>query len=155
MQKSRLSIKAGTERNVKYWTKHLTDCEINDRAELMEVRGFCYDNLARMLEEIQILTTCGTSADNGMYIAKFSPPPHWKLTPQQWDRAFEIFEQQRGIPKGQRRIVYEHETAGRIHRYVVWERLILETMKLFPAAHDHVVCSVAARKISQELFHKW
>ena len=91
-QKSRLSIRAGSERNVKYWTKHLTDCETNDRAELIEARGFCWDNLARMLEEIQIIGTCDPSYNHGMYIAKFSPPPHWRLTPQQWERSFEIFE---------------------------------------------------------------
>ena len=61
------------------------------------------------------------------------PAAHEHLTEEQWERAFEIFEKERGIPEGQQRIVIEHEKAdGRIHRHVVWSRIDLENMRAFP-----------------------
>jgi len=149
-------IRAAAERNVKYWTKHLTDCEINDRAEMLHVYGFCWDTLADILNEIQTLARGLTTCDNGMYIAKFIPAPcEQKLTPQQWERAFDIFMQQRGIPEQQRRVVCEIENAGRICRYVVWERIdYANGMKPFPTSHDAVVSGIAAKTITRELRNK-
>ena len=147
-----MKIKATSERNLKYWLKHLTDRETNDRAEMIEQRGFCFweNDLALMLKDIQLMAY-GSRSENPIYVAKFSPATNEKLTPPQWERTLEIFQQQRGIPEDQRRIIFEHETFGRIHRYVVWERLNLETMQMLPNPHDAVVCSIAARKITREL----
>ena len=143
-------IKGASRRNVKFWAKHLTDTKKNDRAEMVDKRGLLSENLTDMLHEIQDnadLTRC----KNAMYIASFSPAIGEKLTEVDWERAYEIFEKQRGIPEGQRRIVYEHEKEGRTHRHVVWDRIDAEKMRAFPDAHDGKICAVASQKITQEL----
>jgi len=143
-------IKGASRRNVKFWAKHLTDTKKNDRAEMVDKRGLLSENLTDMLHEIQDnahLTKC----KNAMYIASFSPAIGEKLTEVDWERAYEIFEKQRGIPEGQRRIVYEHEKEGRTHRHVVWDRIDAEKMKAFPDAHDWKICAVASQEITQEL----
>ena len=143
-------INGASRRSVKFWTKHLSDTKKNDRAEMVEKRGLLSENLADLLTEIQDnadLTRC----ENAMYIASFSPAIGETLTEQQWERAYEIFENQRGIPEGQRRIVYEHEKEGRTHRHVVWDRIDVENMRAFPDGLDWKVCAAASLAISTEL----
>ena len=143
-------IKGASRRSVKFWAKHLTDEKYNDRAEMVDQRGLLSENLADMLHEIQDnahLTKCR----NAMYVASFSPAIGETLNEVEWERAYEIFEKHRGIPEGQRRVVYEHEKEGRTHRHVVWDRIDAENVKAFPDPHDWKVCAVASQEITQEL----
>jgi hypothetical protein len=103
-----------------------------------------------MMLEMQEDAT-GTRAKNFMYIASFNPAEGEVLSEAQWDRVYEIFEKERGIPEGQQRIVYEHEKKGRIHRHVVWIRIDVEKMRAFPDALDLKVCEAAKHKIEAEL----
>jgi relaxase-like protein len=143
-------INGASRRNVGFWVKHLQNDKKNDRAELKEVRGLAADNLRDALLEMQDdaqLTQC----KNFMYQANFNPCEHEHLTEEQWERTFEIFEQHRGIPPGQPRVVYEHEKEGRTHRHVIWSRIDLEQLKAWPDGLDAKICHAAAREISEEL----
>lgn len=143
-------IKGASRRSVKFWAKHLTDTKTNDRAEMVDKRGLLSENLTDLLTEIQDnadLTDC----KNAMYIASFSPAIGEVLNEAQWERAYEIFEQHRGIPEGQRRIVYEHEKEGRTHRHVVWDRIDIENVRAFPDGLDWKVCALASKDITHEL----
>ena len=143
-------IKGGSRRNIGFWSGHLEDAKKNDRVELIEKRGVAADDLRGMMREMlenSELTRC----KNFMYIASFNPTEGEVLTEAQWDRAYEIFEKERGIPEGQPRIVYEHEKKGRIHRHVVWDRVDQEQQRAFPDGLDFKVCEAAKHKIEAEL----
>lgn len=143
-------IKGASRRNIGFWSKHLTDDTANDRAELIEKRGLAADTLPDMLREMQDAARL-TRCENFMYIASFNPCAGEHLTERQWERAYEIFEKQRGIPEGQPRIVYEHEKHGRTHRHVVWGRIDTERMRAFPDALDWKICAAASQQIASAL----
>jgi hypothetical protein len=143
-------INGASRRDVGFWVRHLQNDAKNDRAELREVRGMAADNLADALREMQD-DARGTRCKNFMYQANFNPCTHECLTEQQWERAFEIFEKHRGIPPCQARVVYEHEKEGRVHRHVIWSRIILEEGRAWCDALDAKICHSAARDIEREL----
>jgi relaxase-like protein len=143
-------INGASRRNVGFWVKHLQNDAKNDRAELREVRGLAAENLADALHEMQD-DARDTRCKNFMYQVNFNPCEHEHLTEAQWERAFEIFEQHRGIPAGQPRVVYEHEKEGRIHRHVIWSRIILEEHRAWSDGLDAKICHAASREIEREL----
>jgi len=143
-------INGASRRNVGFWVKHLQNDVKNDRAELREVRGLAAENLADALHEMQD-DARDTRCRNFMYQANFNPCQHEHLTEAQWERAFEIFEQRRGIPAGQPRVVYEHEKEGRVHRHVIWSRIILEEHRAWSDGLDAKICHAASREIEREL----
>jgi hypothetical protein len=142
---------AGSRRNVGFWTRHLQNVEENERAELKEIRGLSADNLRDALLEMQQEARCLPRLKNFMYHADFNPARHERLTAEQWDRAFEIFEQQRGIPAGQPSVVFEHEKDGRVHRHVIWTRVDHENQRATPDDLDWKVAHKAACAIENEL----
>jgi hypothetical protein len=143
-------VNGASRRGVEFWAKHLANDKKNDRAELKEIRGLAADNLKDALLEMQE-DARHTRCQNFFYQANFNPSPNERLTEEQWERAFEIFEKNRGIPEGTARIVYEHEKEGRIHRHVIWSRIDLENMRAWSDALDAKVCHTASREISEEL----
>jgi hypothetical protein len=136
--------------DVDFWTKHLGNTEANERAELKEIRGLKADNLAQALNEMQALARDHPRTKNFMYHADFNPRHEEHLTPEQRDRAFEIFEKERGIPSDAARIVMEHVKEGRQHWHVIWYRLD-DTGRPFSDKLDAKVAHRAAEKISHEM----
>lgn len=136
--------------DVDFWTKHLGNTEANERAELKEVRGLKADNLAEALNEMQGLARDHPRTKNFMYHADFNPRRDEHLTPEQRDRAFEMFEKERGIPPDAARIVMEHAKEGRQHWHVMWYRLD-DNGRPFSDSLDADVAHRAAAKISWEL----
>ena len=143
-------INGASRRNVRFWVKHLQNDAKNDRAELREVHGLAADNLADALHEMED-DARQTRCKNFMYQANFNPAPGEHLNEHQWDRVFEIFEEHRGIPAGQPRVVIEHEKEGRVHRHVIWSRIIGEEGRAWPDSLDAKICHAAAREIEREL----
>jgi hypothetical protein len=142
---------AGSRRDVDFWTKHLQNQEENDRAELREIRGLSADNLQDALLEMQRDAEALPRLQNFMYHADFNPARHERLTDEQWDRAFEIFEKERGIPAGKPRVVFEHEKDGRVHRHLIWTRVDHENRRATPDGLDWKVAHTTARTIEKEL----
>lgn len=143
-------VNGASRRSVGFWAKHLANDKKNDRAELKEIRGLAAANVKDALLEMQE-DARHTRCKNFFYQANFNPCAHERLTEEQWEKAFEIFEKHRGIPAGQARVVYEHEKEGRVHRHVIWSRIDLETMKAWPDRLDAKACHAASREISEEL----
>ncbi len=141
---------AASRSDVDFWTKHLQNTEENERAELKQIRGLRADTLREALEEMQRQARINPRVENFMYHADFNPCPHEHLTAEQRDRAFEIFEQQRGIPADAARIVMEHVKNGRQHWHVIWYRLN-EQGRPFSDRLDAKVAHAAAREIENEL----
>lgn len=143
-------VNGASRRSVGFWARHLANDKMNDRAELKEIRGLGATNLKDALLEMQE-DARHTRCTNFFYQANFNPASNERLTEEQWQRVFEIFEKHRGIPAGQARVVYEHEKEGRVHRHVIWSRIDLESMKAWPDRLDAKVAHAASREISQEL----
>jgi hypothetical protein len=142
---------AASRCNVGFWTNHLEDTEENDRAELKQIRGLGAANLEDALLEMQREAAGRPRLKNFLYHADFNPPPDKRFTEKEWERSFEIFEKERGIPAGTPRVVVEHEKQGRVHRHVIWSRLNPENMRAFADGLDAKVAHAAARKIELEL----
>jgi hypothetical protein len=143
-------VNGASRRSVSFWSRHLMDLRENDYAELIEIRGLAAIGLKDALLEMQE-DARHTRCKNFFYQANFNPAPTHKLTEDQWQRAFEIFEKHRGIPDGQARIVYEHEKHGRVHRHVIWARTDLHSVRAWPDNFDAKICHAASRAISEEL----
>ena len=141
---------AASRSDVDFWTKHLQNTEQNERAELKEIRGLRADTLREALEEMQRQARINPRVKNFLYHADFNPCPHEHLTEKDRDRAFEIFEEERGIPPGTPRIVMEHVKNGRKHWHVIWFRLN-ENGRPFRDGLDAKVAHTAAREIEKEL----
>jgi len=137
--------------DVDFWTKHLQNVEENERAELKEIRGLRADTLREALDEMQQQAReKNPRVKNFMYHADFNPCTHERLTAAERDRGFEIFEEQRGIPKGTPRIVMEHVKHGRQHWHVIWFR-IQDNGRPFSDKLDAKIAHQAARRIENEL----
>jgi hypothetical protein len=136
--------------DVDFWTKHLGNTEANERAELKQIRGVRADSLREALEEMQRQARINPRVINFMYHADFNPRLDEHLSPEERDRAFEIFEKERGIPTDAARIVMEHVKEGRKHWHVVWYRLD-DNGRPFSDSLDATVAHHAAKTISYEL----
>jgi hypothetical protein len=144
-------IKGASRRNAAWWTRHLLKDKENDRVSLIETRGLIDSDLKSMMQEMKQVASLSGNCKNFMYIASFNPQAHEQLSEQQWERMLEIFEEERGIPANQPRIVVEHEKKGRTHRHVIWQRTDLETMRAFADGLNPRICQEAAQKIELEL----
>jgi hypothetical protein len=142
---------AGSRRSIRFWTSHLQNTEQNERAELKQIRGLAAANLSDALVEMQREAAVLPRLKNFMYHADFNPRPGEELTEAEWDLAFRIFEQRRGIPEGAPRIIYEHQKNGRLHRHGFWSRLDAEKMRAVRDDLDWKVAHQAARQIEWEL----
>ena len=143
-------VNGASRSSVNFWTKHLQNDKKNDRAELKEIRGLAATDLRDGLIEMGEIAA-HTRCENFFYQANFNPTAGERLTEDQWQRTFEIFEKHRGIPEGQARIVYEHEKEGRVHRHVIWSRVDLDKMKAWSDSLDAKISHAASREISEEL----
>jgi hypothetical protein len=143
-------VNGAARRSVGFWSKHLLSDKKNDRAEVKEVRGLAAETLRDGLLEMQE-DARNTRLKNFFYQANFNPTADERLTDEQWERAFRIFEERRGIPEGTARIVVEHEKEGRVHRHVIWSRVDTETGRAWSDNRYAKICHAASREISEEL----
>ena len=140
---------AASRCDVDFWTKHLLNTEENERADLKQIRGLRADTLREALEEMQQQARINPRVKNFMYHADFNPRLNEHLTEEQRDRAFEIFENERGIPANAARVVMEHVKHGRKHWHVIWYRLD-EQGRPFSDKHDAIIAHTAGEKIAAE-----
>ncbi len=141
---------AASRCDVDFWAKHLQNTEENERAELKQIRGLRADTLREALEEMQRQASINPRVKNFMYHADFNPRRDEVLTDAERDRALEIFEETRGIPKDAARVVMEHVKYGRKHWHVIWYRLD-EQGRPFSDKHDAIIAHTAGEKIAAEL----
>ena len=141
---------AGSRCDVDFWAKHLENTEDNERAELREIRELNAGTLREALDEMKRLARANPRVKNFMYHADFNPRLNEHLSDAERDRAFEIFENERGIPPNTARIVMEHVKDGRKHWHVMWLR-VDERGRPFPDSLDAQVAHRAGEKIAHEL----
>lgn len=101
--------------------------------------------------------TCELSGrtTKGLYHVVINPRPgeDRMMTPEQWRRAVEIIEQQRGLV-GKKRVMVMHKKHGRLHLHAVWERYNDDTGLMNCNKHSHRGLKHCRRMMEIEFGHK-
>ena len=141
-------IKGGSRSNRRFFARHLTNENDNDRVRVVEFHGFAHedvDDAFRDMEAVAKYTNC----KNFFYHVSMSPGEDERLSEKQWERAVDTLEKNLGL-EGQSRIVFEHEKNGRVHRHVVWSRIDLDSMTARPDSLTYAKHEQSAREIEKQ-----
>ena len=118
----------------------------NDRAEVLDIRGDIPRDLSETLDDWRS-ATLGTNCTKPLYHAQINPDR--VLSPEEWNKAVEIFEQEMGF-ENQPRAMVLHEYKGREHMHLVYSR-IDEDGKAISDSWNYLHHEKAAREIEREL----
>ncbi|MEQ1864541.1 MAG: relaxase/mobilization nuclease domain-containing protein [Micropepsaceae bacterium] len=141
-------ISGGSRSNWRFFAKHLTNAQDNERVELIELRGVAGDNVREALREMDALAS-GTHCRNFFYHADINPREGERLAPEQWEQAVDTLEKNLGL-EGHSRFVVEHEKHGRTHRHVIWSRIDVDTMTAVSDSYDFRKHQLTARMLEHE-----
>lgn len=122
----------------------------NERAELLEMRGFSVDSLKGALNFEEALAERATRCEKPFYHVAFRAAPGEELTAEPWRHCADKLEQALGM-EGHNRALVMHEKDGGQHLHVVWSRIDPETLKVAELAFDYRRCKEVAREIEREL----
>jgi hypothetical protein len=140
-------INGGSRRNRRFFAKHLTNGQDNERVILCEMRNLAADNVADALQEMEAVAL-GTQCQNYFYHANLNPQSTEQLTPQQWQQAVDTLEKNLGL-EGHARFVVEHHKKGRTHRHVIWSRIKVLTMRAVEMTDDYATHQATARELEE------
>lgn len=115
--------------------EHLQRTDTNEKAAVLEIRGFASDDLAGAFNEINA-TAAATRASKAAYHAKINPMKGETLTEEQATAAADKLEKALGF-EGQPRALVEHVKDGRQHFHVVWSRIDLEKGKAIDTPENY------------------
>jgi hypothetical protein len=141
-------INGGSRCNGRFFAKHLTNGDENERVTLCELRNLAADNVAGALQEMEAVAS-GTLCKNYFYHANINPQHTEQLTPQQWDLAVGVLEKNLNLG-GHARFVVEHRKKGRTHRHVIWSRIDVSTMRAVNMTDDYAKHQATARELEHE-----
>jgi len=128
---------------------YLLRSEKNERAELLEMRGF-RGTLKGALGREEELAEIKTHCEKPFYHVSFRAAPGEELTPEQWQYCADKLEKRLGLENNHRAIVLQtHE--GEQHMHVVWSRIDPETREVVSLYQDWPRCQQVAREIEREL----
>jgi hypothetical protein len=121
----------------------------NERAELLEMRGF-RGTLKGALGREEELAETQTRCEQPFYHVSFRAAPGEELTPEQWQYCADKLEKRLGLENNHRAIVLQtHE--GEQHMHVVWSRIDPETLKAVNLYREHTRAIEVARELEHEL----
>jgi hypothetical protein len=138
-------ISGGSRCDWKYWAKHLTKNEENERVHIAEIKGLASHTVHDALHEMSLLAL-GSRAVNFIYHADINPREEERLSPEEWDEAVDRLERNLGL-EGHSRIVVEHEKEGRVHRHVVWNRIDPDRMTVVSDYRDWIKHQATSREL--------
>lgn len=141
-------INGGSRCNARFFAKHLSNEDENERVTLCDIRYLAAENITDALHEMEVVAI-GTFCKNFFYHANINPLDTEHLTAEQWDYAVELLEQNLGLQNNARFIV-EHRKKGRTHRHVVWSRIDVRRMRAVTMMHDYAKHQATARQLERE-----
>jgi len=141
-------INGGSRCNGPFFSKHLTNGEDNERVTLCEIRNLAALSIADALREMAAIAL-GTQCKNYFYHANINPLDSEILTQEQWHRAVGLLEENLGL-SGHARFIVEHEKKGRIHRHIIWLRIVVHTMRAVKMTDDYEKHQATSRQLEQE-----
>ncbi len=128
---------------------YLLNQEKNERAELLEMRGFAdAGNLKGALNGIE-LEAMQTNGAKPFYHCWLRLDEGESLTAAQWQKSFEAMERRLHL-EGQARVVVEHQLQGEKHYHVVWSLVDRERGQMIEIPFDGMRRAEVARTLEQE-----
>lgn len=143
-------IKATVRGNGGQLTAYLLNSPKNERAELVEMRGFVLDDLKSALAVEQAIAEGKTQCEKPFYHVAFRAAEGEQLTPEQWQHCADELEKAVGL-EGHHRAAVMHEQNGEQHMHVVWSRIDPDTLEVAQLSFDHRKCQQVARELELEL----
>lgn len=144
-------IKGGSRAAPRQLARHLQRTDTNERVKVLELQSPTGD-LNEAFRDWQFLAT-GTRGSKGLYHANIDPDARYTMTPEQWQRAVDVLEEELGF-QGQPRAVVLHEKHGRQHIHVVWQRTDTDTMTLRSDSWNYLAHEQASQRLEQEFGHE-
>ena len=141
-------INGGSRRNGRFFAKHLTNGEENERVTLCEIRNLAAQTVPEAFREMEAIAL-GTQCENYFYHANINPQASESLTPEQWDHAVQALEGNLGLT-GHARFIVEHQKKARVHRHVIWLRIVVSTMRAVKMTDDYAKHQATSRQLEQE-----
>jgi hypothetical protein len=141
-------INGGSRSNARFFAKHLDNAEGSERVTLCEIRSLAAQDVAEAFREMEAIAL-GTQCKNYFYHANINPLDSEYLTPEQWDRAIDLLEENLGLT-GHARFIVEHWKKKRTHRHVVWLRIAISGMRAVEMTDDYEKHQATARQLERE-----
>lgn len=149
-------IKGGSRGGPRQLARHLQRGDTNERVEIIELQSGIQD-LDTTFRDWQLMTEA-TRGQKGLYHANIDPDARYVMTPEQWQRAADVLEEEFGRMghnlKGQPRAIVLHEKHGRQHIHVVWQRTDTDTMTLVGDGWNYIVHERASFRLEEEFGHE-
>ena len=128
---------------------YLLNREKNERAELLEMRGFAdTGNLKNALNCIE-LEAMQTKGEKPFYHCWLRLDEGETLTAAQWQQSFEAVERRLHLGD-QARVVVEHQLQGEKHYHVVWSLVDRERGQMIEIPFDGMRRAEVARQLEKE-----
>ena len=143
-------IKSTVRGNGGKLANYLLNDKKNDRAELLELRGWAAENLKNALLISEEIAHGQTQCEKPFYHVSFRLAPGEELTPEQWERCADALEKRVGLEDHHRAMVM-HTYHGEKHLHVVWDRIDENTLKAAELSFEHLQCKKTARALEKEL----
>src|SRR5579863_7219376 len=141
-------INGGSRCNARFFARHLSNEDENERVTLCDIRYLAALNVTDALHEMEIVAL-GTFCKNFFYHANINPTEAEHLTAEQWTGAVELLEKNLRLENNARFIV-EHRKKGRTHRHVIWSRIDVRRMCAVSMMHDYTKHQETARQLERE-----
>jgi hypothetical protein len=140
-------INGGSRRDARFFAKHLSKAEENERVTLCEIRGLAALSITDALREMEAIAL-GSQCVNFFYHANINPLQDEELTAQQWRITVDRLEANLGL-NGHARFIVEHRKKGRTHRHVIWLRIDARTMRTVKMTDDYEKHQATARELEK------
>ena len=144
-------IKGKSRTNARQLAAYLQRLGKNERVEILEHRS-PHATLSESFQDWEILAAA-TQGQKSVYHAQISPDARYAMTPQQWERAADVLEEELGL-QGHPRAIVLHEKDGRVHIHVVWQRTDIETMTLVSDSWNYLAHEKASKALEMEFGHE-
>jgi hypothetical protein len=141
-------INGGSRSNARFFAKHLDNADGNERVTLCEIRNLTAQSVTEAFREMEAIAL-GTQCKNYFYHANINPLDSEYLTPEQWNRAIDLLEENLELT-GHARFVVEHWKKRRTHRHVLWLRIAVDTMRAVTMTDDYEKHQATARHLERE-----
>ena len=131
--------------------RHLLRADTNETVSIVQLDSPT-GSLREAMRDWQLISA-GTRGSKGLYHANISPDARYAMTPEQWQRAVDVLEQELGFD-GQPRAVVVHDKHGRQHIHVVWQRTDIDSMTLVSDSFNYVAHERASLALETEFGHE-
>jgi Relaxase/Mobilisation nuclease domain len=151
-------IKGGSAAGGARIAKHLENTDVNERMEVLELRGVAAKDLRGALQEMEEAATACPNCRKPFYHASINTRAGERLSDPQRYQAIDRLERELGLT-GQPRVVVVHEKKDRQQRdrehcHVVWSRIDLARHRTISDSHNYRKHELVARELERAFGHE-